>query len=372
MASSQAGKLQNFIEKFTYRNQGAITIPKSGDGISLARETCYKLTVDVVVESVTQQQYRNFRSLPYSGFYGYATLVKRDCIDPKIELNFGRNRIFEQRISEAFVAWNNLAFYLNTEQKYLFDILSFITNSGEITIPQLCGAPPFPFNFSETDLREVYVKCVEDTQFYIELAWTAPVTFTDDCNNQHDGKSNEPDDPEKDKGLPPEGSQPKKNAPSSPWSGNNPFSPPPMGSPYANSKASTDENGNPLNSSSNNSGINGEDPDFTRPPDPEGTIYWIEFTAIVSRPEFSNPCGQRTTKQYIQILDDSITGSVANTGQIEPPVPNGCGSGTTAIYGLRLSGGDGSFATYDFHDNGMPSISKGSGLALPPTSVTFS
>lgn len=372
MSASNSGKYQNFREKFTFRNQGALTIPKSGDGITLARETCYKLTVDVVIESVTQQQYRNFRSLPYTGFYGYASLVKRDCIDPRIELNYGRNRIFEQRIDEAFVFWNALSQWHLEEKRFHINL----KNGGKPEddpeyIFVMCSEKDSNFSFSETDLREVYVKCVPDTQFYIELAWVSPIPFTDDCGKDHFGKSNEPDDPDKDDGLPPEGSQPKQNDPSSPWSGNRPFSPPPSGSPYENNKAGTDANGNPLNPNSNNSGINGEDPSFTRPPDPEGTIYWIKVVAKVKSGNTAQfPCVKtRVNTYYYQLLDDTITWSVSPYGS---PSPSGCGDGKNVqAWGITLSGGDGTPISAPNSTEGVPQITKESGLVLPSNTEVY-
>jgi hypothetical protein len=253
MPNSDAGQYNRFVESFKFREQGQIKLPKVSKDGSFGSNKAYHLAVDVIIESVVTRIYRNYKSLPYSGFYGYASLVMRDSLLRKIPLEFGRNRIFEQRIPEAFQSWQSLAFYLNTEREYLFDILSFITNSGTITIPQLCSAPPFPVSFLEIGLKEIYVKTLALSQFRIELSWTEPKKFTDDCGNELTGESQEEPDPDgKDDGLP-DGSQPKKNETSNPWDGNSP--PSIIPEPYQNSKNPDDpssDNNDP--SSDNNEG----------------------------------------------------------------------------------------------------------------------
>lgn len=255
MANADAGQYQRFVEAFRFRESGQITLPKVSVNGSFGSEKCYELAVDVIIESIVTRIYRNYKTLPYSGFYGYATLVKRDCLLEKIPLSFGRNRIFQERITEAYQQWQAIAFYLNTERKYLFDILSFITNSGTITIPQMCGSPPFPIAFSEIGLKEIYVKTLALSQFRIELSWVEPRPFTDDCGNEMDGKSQEESDPDgKDGGLPPSGSQPKKNDSDSPYENNEPISvvPPPYNlssNPDGNLSSNPDgsDNANPDN-----------------------------------------------------------------------------------------------------------------------------
>jgi len=249
MASSDAGKYTYNRTLLKFRNKASIKLPKSGDFATLARDKCYKIAIDVIIESVTKPEYRNFQTTPYHGFYGYATLVMRDCIAPKIQLQFGRNRIFEQRIVEAFQGWNELAFYLQTTKKFL-ELLANTLRSGESpSITNICDLnEAFSISWSEIDLREVYVLCPENTQFKIELSWVSPEKFTDDCGQEQEGDSKEPDDPHKDSGLPENGTQPKKNDASDPFGGNTPFSPLSADSPYFNPKGDNLNDSNPDNS----------------------------------------------------------------------------------------------------------------------------
>lgn len=248
MASSDSGRYLYNIERLRFRNKASIKLPKSGDFATLNRETCYKIAVDIVIESITKPDFRNFKTTPDHGFYGYATLIMRDCIAPKIQLEFGRNRIFEQRIVEAFDGWNSLAFYLQTTKRFL-ELLANSLRVGDppSSLVNLCDINAFSVAWSEIDLREIYVNCTEDTQFRIELSWIAPEKFTDDCGKEQDGKSKEPDDAEKDDGLPPDGTQPKKNNPSQPFAGNNPVSPLGSNSPYYNPKGDLLNQSNPDN-----------------------------------------------------------------------------------------------------------------------------
>jgi len=253
MANSDSGKYLYNIERLKFRNKAAITLPKSGDSATLNRETCYKIAVDIVIESITKPEFRNFKTTPYHGFYGYATLVMRDCIAPKIQLQFGRNRIFEQRIVEAFDGWNSLAFYLQTTKRFL----ELLANTLRVGSPpsylvNLCDIDAFSVAWSEIDLREIYVNCTENTQFRIELSWVSPEKFTDDCGKEQDGKSKEPDDPVKDRGLPPNGTQPRKNDPATPWNNNTPVPPLSPDNPYRNDKDSLLNNPNPDDSTEEN------------------------------------------------------------------------------------------------------------------------
>lgn len=356
MASSEAGQYQSFIERFTFRDDGALTIPKTSDGLSLGRETCYKLCVDVVIESVTKPQYRNLRTTPYHGFYGYATLVKRDCLDEKIELEFGRNRIFEQRISEAFTAWNNLSFYLNTEKRFL-EVLANSLRLGEPpeSLINICDIEAFPFNFSETDLREVYVKCEPSTQFFIELSWVSPKAFTDNCGVSHEGKSNEPDDPKKDDGLPANGSQPKKNSASNPWNNNKPANGIPPDSPYFNDKIGSVDDVNPDN--------------FLNDPNLP-IIYWMKSVSRIKRSTHEGGCSvTKVGTAHLQLLNGDITFEQRPKASF-PPTPTGCGDTTSRLQQIRLSGGE--WFDWDFADSDSPLIlTKESGTVLPPDSVEF-
>jgi len=297
MASSDAGKYTYNIERLTFRNKASIKLPKTGGANILNRETCYKIAVDIVIESITKPDFRNFKTTPYHGFYGYATLVMRDCIAPKIELEFGRNRIFEQRIVEAFEGWNALSFWLQTEKRFL-ELVANTLRVGDppSSLVNLCDIDAVLFNWSEIDLREIYVNCTEDTQFRIELSWVSPEKFTDNCGKEQDGKSNEPDDPVKDKGLPESGSQPKKNSPSSPFGGNRPLSPNNSSSPYFNPK------GDELN------GV--DDGNFS-----DDFGYFAEIVSVGKYPDSPINCRQVRFTNYYLVPSGSTSVSVIPDGR---------------------------------------------------------
>jgi len=292
MASSDAGKYTYNRTLLKFRNKASIKLPKSGDFATLARDKCYKIAIDVIIESVTKPEYRNFQTTPYHGFYGYATLVMRDCIAPKIQLQFGRNRIFEQRIVEAFQGWNELAFYLQTTKKFL-ELLANTLRSGESpSITNICDLnEAFSISWSEIDLREVYVLCPENTQFKIELSWVSPEKFTDDCGQEQEGDSKEPDDPHKDSGLPENGTQPKKNDASDPFGGNTPFTPLGADSPYFNPKGENLNSPNPDN--------------FGEPIIPADWGYFLRVQ--VQYKHFSYGCQNRTSDTY-HLVPSGVTG----------------------------------------------------------------
>lgn len=344
---------------FTFRQIGSLVIPKS------VRERAFQMEVSIEIISNLGNDYLNFKSFPSNGFYGYATLVFYNYVTRLIPLEFGRNTIYFERNESAYAGWENFKSYGFTKYDFfrLTDVVGQLaSNLGFTVTPNLYPSPDYK-GFTELPLREVYVKCPYGTQFKIEVAYERALSFFDMDGIQILPKSKRPDQPKKDEGLPSEGIQPQKALdPTFPYTG--------FPSPSTSSDLGDWNNSRKL-PSSDNSGTGIDKPNSSNQPDPAGTIYWIELVSIVTRPEFLNPCSQRTTKQYILLLDRTITGTIANTGAINPPVPNGCG-GTTSIYGVRLSGGDGSFATFDYHDNGSPSINYGSGLVLPSTSVSFS
>lgn len=305
MPSSASGLYDYNIERLKFRNKGAIKIPKSGDANVLNRETCYKLAIDVVIESVTKPEYRNLQTTPYHGFYGYATLVMRDCIAPKIQLQFGRNRIFEQRIVEAFQGWNDLAFYLKTTKRFLESLANSLrTGDPPSTLVNLCDVDAYSISWSEIDLRELYVLCPSDTQFRIELSWISPRKFTDDCGKEQNGKSKEPDDPKKDAGLPENGTQPKKNDANSPWAGNTPFTPIGADNPYFNPK-----NGNLNNANPDNTGL---------PPIEDSYGYFVKLYNV-TRYSFSGVC-RNTTETWYRLVPSGTTSIRTETDPARPSV----------------------------------------------------
>lgn len=347
MSSSDAGKYKHYIDRFTFRNKGAITIPKNA-GAGLARETCYKLSVDIVIESITKPEYRNFRTIPYHGFYGYATLVKRDCLDEKIQLQFGRNRIFEQRIVEAFQGWNELAFYLRTTKPFL-ELLARSLSVGDVpsNLTNICDIEAFLIYWNETDLREVYVKCTENTQFYIEIAWTEPEKFTDNCGEEQDGKSKQPDNEDKDKGLPKSGTQPKKNDPNDPWAGNKPANGVPSDSPYYNDGIDNLDNPNPSN--------NADNPDDY----PEDYGYFIRGEAY-GRGNPNNPCGVVKYIYYVLVSSDTTSASFEVTSTELDPCGDVISKGRIITNTGRVLDGNASALSASFTLVRSPSLPMGS------------
>lgn len=232
MSNSDAGQYEKFVESFTFREAGSLTIPvKKIDG-SLGSDYAYHLA-DVVIESTTSTRYENYKSRPAHSFYGYASLVSDDCLEIKIPLEFPRQRIYEGRITEAFQAWNNLAFWLNTQKPFL-ELVNQLDVEPEQRTVNICDIDPFPFSWKSLPLREVYVRCTPRTQFRIELFWVEPLYFEDGCGNGHGGESQE-ETTDKQDGLP-NGIQPKQNPNNDPYQGNPPLNEPEVNSPYYNDK----------------------------------------------------------------------------------------------------------------------------------------
>lgn len=220
------------ISTFVFRENGAITIPKS------VREVAYSMAIDVFIKSVSKEQYSNFKTTPASGFYGYATLVRQDACSQKIALEQSRQRIFQERISEAYENWYALYLaYLAAdnrikEQENILVPIGQALGLSFAPASNLCiDSPPF----QEVTLREVYVKCPYGTQFEIEVSYYKPVSVLyGDC--QPSGKSQQIDG-DKDFGLPENGVQPTKASnPSNPYGGLPPVSSPSELGAYLNGK----------------------------------------------------------------------------------------------------------------------------------------
>lgn len=210
MANSDAGKLQEDISTFTFRNKGSIRIPKS------KREIAYIQAVDIIIDSISYTSYRSAKTEPDEGFYGYATLVFQDCLSDKIPLRFGRNRIYQERNQQALSQWEfHRQFYATKD--YVDSFFRLLTEP-DAPIPPY--NPPKPL-FVELPLRELYVECQENTQFQIEYTQWEPIPYTNDNSISFDGKS-EQQDGDKDNGLPASGTQPRQNPSNIPFAGNTP------------------------------------------------------------------------------------------------------------------------------------------------------
>jgi len=218
------GKLKYNFQTFNFRNEGTIKLPKSGNNNQFGRDNCYELAIDIVIVSTTQEQYRNFKSSPSHGFFGYAAIVTQDCLLDPIPLRFARQRIYQDKVVEAYQTWQDLAVYLANTKKW-FELLESVITQGEAaspTVKNICEIEAYSARWTELSIREVYVELPKESEFRIELSWVSPESFTDGCGKTQDGKSKQPDDPKKDAGLPKSGIQPKINPSANPFGGNPP------------------------------------------------------------------------------------------------------------------------------------------------------
>lgn len=244
------------IRTFTFRNDAAITIPKS------VRELAYTLQIDIKIVSIKREEFLSYRSNPANGQYGYAVLVYRDHCQIEVPISIPRQTLYFGTVPEAYV--NRQALYdLNVIAQNLLAISNFqlvpigqALNLSTEAVEISCLPNP---TWIELPLREVYVKCFDGTQFDLEISFWKPAPLTIG-NCQYDGKSGQVDG-DKDNGLPLGGIAPNKAEDS-----NNPFDGLPSPSQamdlgeFFNIKGSTlnnvdpdnlpvflDANGNPLN-----------------------------------------------------------------------------------------------------------------------------
>lgn len=212
MADIDAGKLEEKIYTFSFRNKGSIRIPKS------VREKGYTQAVDIIIRSISFPLYESAKSIPQTQFYGYATLVFQDALSLEVPIHFPRQRIYYARNEDALSQWRRLAEWQNSTKDWFQSLFSLLTSGAEEPPPEPTIIFP-PIRFVELPLREVYVKTPESCQFEIEFSQYQPVAFTDDNGTVYNGTSQQ-EDGDKDDGLPSDGIQPKRNPPSDPFSGN--------------------------------------------------------------------------------------------------------------------------------------------------------
>lgn len=213
--------LTEIIEGFTFRNQGGIKILKKW------REEAVIMQLDVEIVSVIRDQFVNYRSLPSSGSYGFATLIFRDFCLPSIQLTQSRQTIYYATNEFAQSAWMEFHQMIRLQENFqgIEQLICFNTGLlGGACIPKECKPIPQP-SFIEFPLREIFVKADLGTQFNVELSYWKINDIIDNCGNLVFPKSNQ-NDADKDEGLPPFGTAPRK-APdqSNPFSGLPPVSP---------------------------------------------------------------------------------------------------------------------------------------------------
>jgi hypothetical protein len=204
------------IDTFTFREKAALSISKR------VRELAYSLQVDIEIVSTDGNDYRNKKSSPEYGFYGYAVLVMRDFAEIEIPIHQPRQTLYFERIESAYTNWYNLYLALGWREgsKGLADVIGQIGQAvglGNYTVlPASC---PSWSGFEEVRIRELFVKCRYGTQFKIEVSRWEPVIVTGEIDCNYDGKSQRTDG-DKDSGLPPYGVQPQKsNDSANPYSG---------------------------------------------------------------------------------------------------------------------------------------------------------
>lgn len=213
------GLLDEFVDKFTFRNEGEFKIPKE------KRELAYIQYLDIIVESKDFTLYENFKAKPPIQFYGYCVLVFQDCASLEIPIKFPRQRLFEFWNWEALRQWNELAVFWEHWQYYRRLELELAAIKSALEIP---NAVEYTDDFGDTKFKEgtlleVYVKLQSNSQFRMEYIQWQPREYVDPLGNTRSGKSNQSDS-EKDTGLPKNGIQPINNTPQNPFGATPPSS----------------------------------------------------------------------------------------------------------------------------------------------------
>lgn len=195
---------EEIIKTLNFRNQSALKIPKE------VREIAYTLAVDIEIKSVARDGYKNYKSNPSHGFYGYAILVMQDFTELKIEIENSRQRLYYGTLPSAFVNWYQFYLFNLVKEywKFLFNTkLQRLESAAGVSVPAStfdCAIAP---SFIELPLREIYIKCANGTSYEIEVSHyrAKPVDY-EGC--LYSGKSNQTDG-DKDTGLPSTGVNPK-------------------------------------------------------------------------------------------------------------------------------------------------------------------
>jgi len=200
------------FEKFSFRDRGGIKIPKG------VRELNYQMSVDIIIETITAEKYTSNYVYPEKTHYGFATLVFQDCASLEIPVHQARQRLYEGRVEDAFVQWSNLINIALFHCAWYKHLLLAIEKGNVEEYPQFS---PMHTEWKELPLLEVLYEPVKHSQWRFEVEMTQPSSFADCLGFVQNGKSKQADSP-KDGGLPPGGTQPRKNDPSDPFSGNLP------------------------------------------------------------------------------------------------------------------------------------------------------
>jgi len=335
MARTEYDGIEELIEDFTFRENASIKIPKR------IRRRAFTLQVDIEIVSVAKVNYKNFKSNPANGFYGYAVLVQRDYADLIIPLEQPRQRIYYHINDMAHTTWYNLYLFLLwiEERKYFYDDrLNLVDIAVGVTSPDVTIQCPVKPIWQETTLREIYIECDKGTQFKIEISyWQAKPMEIGDC--AYDGTSGIVDG-DKDDGMPEDGAQPQ-NAPNP----SQPF----KDLPPASSNAALGDLANPKGNKLNDSN-----------PDNEAIPPLGKFGIVVGWSQSCRPSGEPLfVAQKIRIQDLRDTDRILFT--LSSP-PNNCFQDTLVIatnertgerYSEFFAGGGGFFVV----GGNAPSIS---------------
>lgn len=331
------------IDTFTFREKGAITIPKS------VREEAYTLQVDLEIVSTARDGYKNYKSNPAFGFYGYAVIVLRNFAQIQIPIDQPRQVLYYDRLESAYANWYALyqarvaSANLGSTQE---NVLVPIGAAVGVAFERVTGECLFPPTFVELPIREVYVKCPVGTTFKLEVSHWFPVPVAaGDCS--YDGKSGQEDDPEKDGGLPPNGVQPQvANDPDTPYEG----------FPLPSTAA---ELGEFLNTKLD--GLDGANSDNL----PTVTKYWVSLYGTHKSADASPSCATLYSRLYYEIPEPNTPYNLIYSAT----AVNSCGGGTYGIYDVRNANTNVRIGAFGFFDQGKAIVTYGSGLELPTNIV---
>lgn len=279
MSGIGAGQLDSLTLPIVFRNELHFKIPKD------VRRKAYLQAVDIIIESIDFNLYESGKSSPATQFYGYAVFVLQDCLTLEVPIHFPRQRLYFDVQWNAFSQWRTIKELIEFTGNWFDFFFGIIANGSEPPLEKPPISPP-DTAFIELPLREVHIKLVHNTQARVEYYQIQPVPFTDNDGNIYSGDSKQ-NDGDKDQGLPPDGIQPKRNDPTSPYGGNNPLVPPPSewSLPYGN-----------LDSVDPNNGTNSSTP-------PEDYGYFLKVTA---RSKLENACSDLTC-DYFYLISENDT-----------------------------------------------------------------
>jgi len=214
---SLMGKVEENNQLLTFRNKASFAIRK------VLRKKAYTMAIDIVIKSVDYNLYENSKANPSIQFYGYCVLVFQDMTSIEIPIHFPRQRLYYAIQHEAFRQWRGFVSYYEQYLLHRQTGISLGLILGAFDIPPLeLAIEVAKSQWIELPLREVYIKCQNNTQFEIEYTAWEPVEFTDPISDEvNNGESNQ-EDGDKDDGLPEDGIQPRRNPPDNPFADNAP------------------------------------------------------------------------------------------------------------------------------------------------------